>query len=213
MLYVSGKGRHKLELAVRLKLSRQGGWRVAEGVLPAAPATALTITVPKPQTEAPPRPGGRPPQLRDREAGRSDPHRPGRRRRGEHPVAAEGGRGPGRPQPDGRLGRRARRAGGRPAAGLAAGPGVPPQPARAVQRGPAGRVPPGEGRGQQRPRLGDSQDRQGTDGRGHAVAGRQGPRAVHAAAVAQRDGRARRSWRSSTCRWSPCPTRPCTTGN
>ena len=51
VLHVSGKGRHKLELAVRLKLSQQGGWRVAEGVLPAAPATALTITVPKPQTE------------------------------------------------------------------------------------------------------------------------------------------------------------------
>ena len=50
-LYVSGKGRHKLELAVRLKLSHQGGWHVAEGVVPSAPATALTITVPKPQTE------------------------------------------------------------------------------------------------------------------------------------------------------------------
>ena len=50
-LYVSGKGRHKLELAVRLKLSHQGGWHVAEGVVPSAPATALTITVPKPQTD------------------------------------------------------------------------------------------------------------------------------------------------------------------
>ena len=50
-LYVSGKGRHKLELAVRLKLSHQGGWHVAEGVVPSAPATALTINVPKPQTE------------------------------------------------------------------------------------------------------------------------------------------------------------------
>ncbi len=51
ILYVSGKGRHKLELAVRLKLSRQGGWRVAEGVLPVAPATRLAISVPKAQTE------------------------------------------------------------------------------------------------------------------------------------------------------------------
>jgi len=51
VLYASGKGRHKLELSVRLRLSRQGGWRVAEGMLPAAPATALSLTVPKPQTE------------------------------------------------------------------------------------------------------------------------------------------------------------------
>jgi hypothetical protein len=51
ILYLSGKGRHKLELAVRLKLSRQGGWRMAEGALPAAPATRLAISVPKPQTE------------------------------------------------------------------------------------------------------------------------------------------------------------------
>ena len=51
VLHVSGKGRHRLDLAVRLKLSRQGGWRVAEGVLPAAPAAALEILVPKPQTE------------------------------------------------------------------------------------------------------------------------------------------------------------------
>ena len=51
VLHVSGKGRHKLELSVRLKLSRQGGWRVADGALPSAPATALAILVPKPQTE------------------------------------------------------------------------------------------------------------------------------------------------------------------
>jgi hypothetical protein len=51
VLHVSGKGRHKLELSVRLKLSRQGGWRVADGVLPSAAATALAILVPKPQTE------------------------------------------------------------------------------------------------------------------------------------------------------------------
>jgi len=51
VLYVSGKGRHVLELDMRLKLSRQGGWRVAEGRLPAAPASALSITAPLPQTE------------------------------------------------------------------------------------------------------------------------------------------------------------------
>ncbi|MBU4399765.1 MAG: hypothetical protein KKE86_10575, partial [Planctomycetes bacterium] len=51
VLHVSGKGRHKLELAVRLKLERQGGWRTVEGVLPSAPAAALDIVVPKAQTE------------------------------------------------------------------------------------------------------------------------------------------------------------------
>ncbi len=51
VLQVSGKGRHILELEVRLHLERRGGWRVAEGVLPAAPATALALTVPAAQTE------------------------------------------------------------------------------------------------------------------------------------------------------------------
>jgi len=50
-VHASGKGRHRLELAVRLRLDRRGGWRVVEGVLPAAPATALTIGVPQGQTE------------------------------------------------------------------------------------------------------------------------------------------------------------------
>ena len=104
VLYVSGKGRHKLELAVRLKLGRQGGWRVAEGMLPAAPATALTITVPRPQTEL------RLGQLADRRsygtaASEHDQHGLGRRRRAEHPVAAQGGRGPGRSHADGRIAR------------------------------------------------------------------------------------------------------------
>ncbi len=50
-MHASGKGRHRLELAVRLRLSRQGGWRVAEGLLPTAPAAALEILVPKARTE------------------------------------------------------------------------------------------------------------------------------------------------------------------
>lgn len=50
-LVVSGKGRHKLELSVRLKLVRQGGWRVVQGVLPSAPAATLSIVVPQPKTE------------------------------------------------------------------------------------------------------------------------------------------------------------------
>lgn len=51
VLQVTGKGRHELALSVRLRLERQGGWRVAAGVLPAAPAAALAITVPEAPTE------------------------------------------------------------------------------------------------------------------------------------------------------------------
>lgn len=51
LLHVAGKGRHRLQLAVRLRLERRGGWRVAEGVLPSAPASALAISVPEPKTE------------------------------------------------------------------------------------------------------------------------------------------------------------------
>ena len=48
---VAGKGRHGLQLSVRLRLDRRGGWRVVEGVLPYVPATALAIVAPQPQTE------------------------------------------------------------------------------------------------------------------------------------------------------------------
>ncbi|MFH1921663.1 MAG: hypothetical protein ABIP48_17500, partial [Planctomycetota bacterium] len=51
LLHVSGKGRHRLEFAVRLRLERRGGWRVAEGVLPSAPAASLSITVPQSGTD------------------------------------------------------------------------------------------------------------------------------------------------------------------
>ncbi|MCX5675809.1 MAG: hypothetical protein NTX87_12460, partial [Planctomycetota bacterium] len=51
VLYASGQGRHKLDLAVRMKLEKRGGWRVAEGRLPAAPATALVLRVPEAGTE------------------------------------------------------------------------------------------------------------------------------------------------------------------
>ncbi len=51
VLYVGGKGKHTLDLAVRMKLDRQGGWRIAGGRLPASPATALTLDVPAAQTE------------------------------------------------------------------------------------------------------------------------------------------------------------------
>ena len=51
LLYVSGKGPHSLEVSVRLKLQRRGGWRVVEGTLPSAVASAIAIVVPQPQTE------------------------------------------------------------------------------------------------------------------------------------------------------------------
>jgi hypothetical protein len=51
LLHLSGKGRHTLRLEVRLKLARQGGWRGAFGVLPAAPATAVEIAVPDKRTD------------------------------------------------------------------------------------------------------------------------------------------------------------------
>ena len=51
VLNASGKGRHTLQVSVRLKLEHRGGWRAVEGVLPSAPASALAITVPQPQTE------------------------------------------------------------------------------------------------------------------------------------------------------------------
>lgn len=51
VLHVSGKGRHHLDLAIRLRVSRRGGWRVVQGRLPAAPASALALRLPDPQTE------------------------------------------------------------------------------------------------------------------------------------------------------------------
>ncbi len=51
VLYASGQGRHRLNLAVRMRLEKRGGWRVAEGRLPAAPATALALKAPDAGTE------------------------------------------------------------------------------------------------------------------------------------------------------------------
>jgi hypothetical protein len=50
-LYVEGKGRHVLEVEVRVRLARQGGWRMAEAAVPAAPASTLAIKVPAGGTE------------------------------------------------------------------------------------------------------------------------------------------------------------------
>jgi hypothetical protein len=51
LLHASGKGRQRLDLAVRFKLEKRGGWRVATGRLPVAPATSLRLVVPGPLTE------------------------------------------------------------------------------------------------------------------------------------------------------------------
>jgi len=51
LLQLTGSGRRQLTLQIRLTLQRRGGWRVAAGRLPAAPATSLTLTVPWARTE------------------------------------------------------------------------------------------------------------------------------------------------------------------
>ncbi len=48
---VSGKGRHTLDVALRLNVERRGGWRAAEAVLPAAAAAALNLSVPQAPSE------------------------------------------------------------------------------------------------------------------------------------------------------------------
>ena len=50
-LHITGRGRHRLEMEIRVPLERRGGWRVARAVLPVAPATALTLTVPDAETD------------------------------------------------------------------------------------------------------------------------------------------------------------------
>ena len=51
LLYTQGKGRKQLELQLRWQLDKRSGWRAIEGILPATPASELTISVPKPKTE------------------------------------------------------------------------------------------------------------------------------------------------------------------
>ena len=51
LLHLSGKGVKDIQLVVRLKIERRGGWRAVDGRLPAAPATGLTLQVPEAQTE------------------------------------------------------------------------------------------------------------------------------------------------------------------
>ncbi|MCY2988693.1 MAG: hypothetical protein NTY19_12605 [Planctomycetota bacterium] len=51
LLHLSGRGRQRLELAIRFALERRGGWRAVAGRVPVAPAAALAITVPAARTE------------------------------------------------------------------------------------------------------------------------------------------------------------------
>ena len=51
VLLASGKGRHRLDVAIRLPLERRGGWRLLSGNIPFSPATALTLEVPLAKTE------------------------------------------------------------------------------------------------------------------------------------------------------------------
>ena len=162
-LGVSGKGRHTLDISMRIKLDRRGGWRGGRGF--AAPCRRHDAR-PERAPTANRGPAGqrrRSADVSDRKAVANHRDRPARRRRAQPPVASASDRGPGRPHAQRRVDGHARRAGGRPAGGVAAGPRVPPQPARPLLARRAGRLPAGAGRGQQRPRLGSPQARQEPD--------------------------------------------------
>ena len=51
VLTLDAPGRHTLDVAVRFHLEQRGGWRVANGRLPTAPAAKLALTVPLAETE------------------------------------------------------------------------------------------------------------------------------------------------------------------
>ena len=51
LLYVPSEGRHVLDITVDMKLTRRGGWRVAEGWVPVAPAVSLQLAVPDADTD------------------------------------------------------------------------------------------------------------------------------------------------------------------
>ncbi|MFW5802630.1 MAG: hypothetical protein ACOCWJ_01815, partial [Verrucomicrobiota bacterium] len=48
---IPGKGRHRLEIGLRIQLDRQGGWRIASAILPNAPATAVDLIAANPDSE------------------------------------------------------------------------------------------------------------------------------------------------------------------
>lgn len=51
LVLVHGKGRHRLDVTIRYRLTRRGGWRHVDGKLPSVPAAKLSIEIPKPNTE------------------------------------------------------------------------------------------------------------------------------------------------------------------
>ena len=48
---ITGKGRHRVELTLRIALTRRGGWRVAAARLPVLPASGLDLVVPRRTTD------------------------------------------------------------------------------------------------------------------------------------------------------------------
>lgn len=61
-LQVSGKGQHKLELELRSRVTKRGGWRIVAARIPSAIAANLRLVAPLPQTEI------RLPNVNDRQA-------------------------------------------------------------------------------------------------------------------------------------------------
>jgi hypothetical protein len=51
LLHVTGQSMKRLELTVRVKLARRGGWRIAVARVPTAPAARLSLVVPSARTE------------------------------------------------------------------------------------------------------------------------------------------------------------------
>ena len=51
VLYIPGEGRHSLDISIDMRLTRKGGWRVAQGVIPSAPAASLSMEVPDAETD------------------------------------------------------------------------------------------------------------------------------------------------------------------
>ena len=51
LLAVEGKGRHVLDLSLRMHVERQGGWRIVSGRLPQAPATSVKLVAPEENLE------------------------------------------------------------------------------------------------------------------------------------------------------------------
>lgn len=51
MLRLTGRGEKKIELKLRWQVATRGGWRIAKGIVPAAPSTALDLSIRHGNTE------------------------------------------------------------------------------------------------------------------------------------------------------------------